>query len=72
MPRVRLVSLGTGRELDVPEDTTVSEVARIADLSPDLELRFNGERARGSERVRQGDQISAVAPSVKHGVPFLR
>lgn len=68
---VRLVSLGTGRSVDVPDGTTVGELREMANISPDLELRFNGERVtdeNAGQTLRRGDTVTAAAPSVKHGL----
>lgn len=70
--RVRLVSQNTGREVEVPEGTTVSQLRELASISPDLELRFNGERVSGENDpvLREGDTVTAAAPSVKHGFTY--
>ena len=69
MANVRIVSLGTGRSVDVPDGTTVEQLRELAGISNDLELRFNGERVEdpGAQRLRDGDVVSAAAPAVKHG-----
>jgi hypothetical protein len=71
---IKLVSLGSGREIEVPDNATVADVRKIAGVSDDLELRFNGETVsdEGSTRVSQGDTVSAAAPSVKHGAEKVR
>lgn len=71
MATIKLVSLGSGREIEVPDNATVKDVREIAGVSDDLELRFNGEAVsdEAGTHVTPGSTVSAAAPSVKHGVP---
>lgn len=67
MANVKVVSLGTNKELEIPEGCTVTQLLEIADLSPDLEVRINGSKVNGDAPVPSGATAVATAPSVKHG-----
>lgn len=65
--RVKVVVGGSVRDVQVAPGSTVRDAANEAGVSDELELRFRGQRASGSESLADGDTIVATPPSVKHG-----
>jgi hypothetical protein len=67
--KVRLVSAGTGRQIDVPDSLTVAELRGIAGISDDVKLNFNGSTVTDEEgtELSDGDTIVATPEKVGHG-----
>ena len=69
MANVRLVSAGTGKSVDIPDTVTVEELRKLADISPDVSLAFNGsvvDDESGTE-LQDGDTVIASPKKVGHG-----
>lgn len=71
MPTITLYSLGNQQELEVPDGCTVENAISLAELSPDIEVRFRGQSVPQEERgdvvVNDGDALVASPPPAKHG-----
>jgi len=65
---VKLVSLGTSQEIPIAENATVGDVLAFAEVSPDLEVRVNGQSVENSAPVAAGDTVVGNSPAVKHGI----
>jgi hypothetical protein len=65
--RVKVVSLGTNREVELPQGSTVEDAVQLASIDPNLEVRIGGSVASNGQQLSDGDTVVATAPSVKHG-----
>jgi len=69
-PKVRLVSAGSGKSIEVPNNITVAELRKIADISDDVSLAFNGSIVTDEESVElsDGDTVVQSPKKVSHGI----
>lgn len=71
MATIKVVSLGTGRDVEIPDGCTLDKALEIAGVSDDLEVRVRGQNVARAERsettLQNGDTVVANAPAVKHG-----
>jgi len=67
--KVRLVSAGTGKSIDVPDNLTVADLRELAGVSDDVQLAFNGDIVANEDSVdlSDGDTVVAAPRKVGHG-----
>lgn len=68
-PKVRLVSAGTGKSIELSDNMTVADLRSLAGLSDDVQLAFNGDivHDEASQELSNGDTVAAVPSKVGHG-----